>query len=63
MHINADKVPIKKMYFKSGSKGLEPEGKYSGLYGYFLIINWSSKIANTCLLYGSLSPCCQNIEF
>ena len=31
--LKADMVPIKSLYFVSGSIGLEPGEKYSGLYG------------------------------
>ena len=40
MQLNADIVPIKSLYFESGSKRLQPGEEYSGLYGKFSIVNW-----------------------
>ena len=46
-------VPIKSMYFVSGSKRLELGEKYSGLYGNFLSLNGrnSANFDNTRLKY------------
>ena len=41
MQVNAGIVPMKSMYFESGSKRLEPEEEYSGVYGNFSIVKWS----------------------
>ena len=64
MQLNADIVPIKTLYFVSGSRRLDPGKNYSGLYGKSSIDtrrissyfdNFRLKLSITRLFYGALS--------
>jgi len=40
MQLNTDMLPIKSLYFESGSKRLESGEEYSGVHGKFSIVKW-----------------------